>query len=50
MLTSKDPRNITFLTNQYDANGRVSRQTQADNSTYEFAYALDGNGKVTRTA
>ena len=38
-----------FLTNEYDTNGRVSRQTQADGSTYEFAYTLDGSGKVTQT-
>ena len=30
MLTLRDARGITFLTNEYDANGRVSRQTQAD--------------------
>ena len=49
MLTIKDPRNIVYLTNEYDANGRVSKQTLADNSTYLFAYTLDSNGKVTQT-
>jgi RHS repeat-associated protein len=49
MLTIKDPKNIVFLTNVYDANGRISQQTQADNTTYQFAYTLDGNGKVTQT-
>jgi YD repeat-containing protein len=49
MLTIKDPRGIVYLTNEYDANGRVSRQTQADSTTYEFAYTLDGGGKVTQT-
>jgi len=49
MLTLRDARNIVFLTNEYDTNGRVSRQTQADNTTYQFAYTLDGNGKVTQT-
>ncbi|HSE95191.1 MAG TPA: DUF6531 domain-containing protein, partial [Methylomirabilota bacterium] len=29
MATLKDARNIVFLTNEYDANGRVFRQTQA---------------------
>ena len=46
MLTIKDPRNIVYLTNEYDTNGRVIRQTQADSTTYQFAYTLDGNGRV----
>jgi RHS repeat-associated protein len=49
MLTIKDARGIVFLTNQYDTNGRVIRQTQADNSTYQFAYTVNGAGKVTQT-
>jgi RHS repeat-associated protein len=49
MLTIKDARGITFLTNEYDANGRVRKQTQADGSTYLFAYTLDANNKVTQT-
>ena len=49
MLTIKDARGIVFLTNEYDANGRVKKQIQADSTTYEFNYILDGNGKVTRT-
>jgi RHS repeat-associated protein len=49
MLTLKDARGIVFLTNQYDANGRIFRQTQADNTTFQFAYTLDANGKVTQT-
>ncbi|MDT5268357.1 MAG: hypothetical protein QOH49_543 [Acidobacteriota bacterium] len=49
MLTVKDGRAITFLTNQYDANGRVTRQTQADGTTYLFGYTLDTGGKVTQT-
>jgi RHS repeat-associated protein len=50
MLTVKDPRQIVYLTNLYDANGRVQKQTLADNSsTYQFAYTLDGNGNVTET-
>ena len=47
MLTLKDARGITYLTNHYDANGRVDLQTQADTTTYAFAYTLDGSGKVT---
>jgi YD repeat-containing protein len=46
MLTIKDARGIIYLTNQYDGNGRVTLQTQADSTTYQFAYTLDVNGKV----
>jgi RHS repeat-associated protein len=46
MLTLKDARNIVYLTNEYDANGRVSRQTQADSTSYQFAYTLDGSARV----
>ncbi|MGH8244957.1 MAG: DUF6531 domain-containing protein, partial [Gammaproteobacteria bacterium] len=49
MLTIKDAKGIVYLTNQYDANGRVTLQTQADNGTWQFAYTLDGNGIVTQT-
>jgi RHS repeat-associated protein len=48
LLTIKDPRNIVFQTNTYDANGRVTTQTQADGTTWEFDYTLDSNGKVTQ--
>src|SRR5207244_2949216 len=45
MLTIKDARQITYLTNQYDANGRVMKQTLGDNSTYQFDYGIDqGSG------
>ena len=49
MLTIKDPRGNVYLTNEYDADGRVSRQTQIDQGTYQFAYTVDGNGKITET-
>jgi RHS repeat-associated protein len=49
MLTLKDARQITYLTNEYDTNGRVTKQTQADGTFYLFAYTLNGSGKVTRT-
>jgi RHS repeat-associated protein len=45
----KDPRNITYLTVDYDANGRVQKQTQADSSFFQFSYSVDGNGNVTQT-
>lgn len=49
LLTIKDPRSITYLTNQYDSNGRVSQQTQADTGVFAFDYTLNGSGKVTQT-
>jgi len=56
MLTVEDARAIVFLTNQYDANGRVFKQTMADdtpanstdNPTFQFAYTTDTNGKITQ--
>jgi len=48
MLTIKDARGIVYLTNEYNSAGRVIKQTQADNSTYQFAYTLDTNGKITQ--
>lgn len=49
MLTIEDAKGIVYLTNEYDGNGRVITQTQADTSEYEFDYTLDGSGKVTQT-
>jgi RHS repeat-associated protein len=49
IATIKDPRNIVWLTNEYDAQGRVTRQTQADGTFYQLAYTVDGQGKVTQT-
>ncbi len=49
LLTMKEPNGNTHVTNTYDANGRVATQTQADSTTYQFAYTLDGNGNVTQT-
>ena len=49
MLTIKDARGIVYLTNTYNANGRVQTQTQADSTTYQFAYTLNGGGAVTQT-
>jgi YD repeat-containing protein len=49
MLTVKDARGIVYLTNEYDSNGRVTKQTQADNTTFQFAYTTDSNGKITQT-
>jgi RHS repeat-associated protein len=49
MTSIKDPRAITYVTNVYDANGRVTKQTLGDGGVYTFAYTLDGSGKVTKT-
>jgi RHS repeat-associated protein len=49
ILTINDARGITYLTNQYDGNGRVIKQTQADNSVFQFAYTVDANNHVTQT-
>ena len=43
-----DPRHNTMVVNDYDANGRVIKQTYADLTTNQFAYVLDGSGKVTQ--
>jgi RHS repeat-associated protein len=49
MLTVKDPRGNLFVQNEYDANGRVIKQTYADGGTNTLAYTLDANGQVTQT-
>jgi YD repeat-containing protein len=43
MLTIEDPRGTTYLTNQYDTNGRVTKQTLADGNTYQFAWTATSN-------
>lgn len=47
--TIKDPQGNLFVQNDYDANGRVQKQTYADTGTNLFAYTLDAAGKVTQT-
>lgn len=47
LATITDARGITYLTNQYDANGRVTQQTQANGSTYLFSWTLSGNATQT---
>src|SRR5438445_6511860 len=42
MLTVSVRRNNVMVTNQYDANQRVSQQTYPDNAIYRFAYTLNG--------
>jgi YD repeat-containing protein len=38
MLTLTDPRGIKFVTNTYDATGKVATQTLADGAVYRFTY------------
>ncbi len=49
MTTVKKPNGTLMVTNVYDANGRVQRQTLSDGGVYQFAYTLDGSGRVTQT-
>jgi len=50
LATIKDGRNIVYLTNHYDASGRVDHQTLADpNASYSFAYTTDQSGNITQT-
>jgi len=49
MISIMDPNKVVYLQNQYDDNDMVSLQTQADNSTFQFAYTLDSNSNVTGT-
>jgi RHS repeat-associated protein len=48
MATLTDARGIVYLTNAYDANSRISMQTQPDTTTWQLAYTLD-QGKVIQT-
>lgn len=50
LVSIKNGRNITWLTNSYDGSDRVTQQTLADPSaTYGFAYTTDGSGNITQT-
>jgi RHS repeat-associated protein len=49
MLTVKDRRGNIMATNEYDASGRVVKQTLTDGGIYQFAYTLNGSGKITQT-
>ncbi|WP_203912639.1 RHS repeat-associated core domain-containing protein [Rhizocola hellebori] len=50
VATITDPRGITYLTNQYDGNGRVQRQTLPGNAVTEFVYTLNGDKVVSTRA
>jgi len=57
MTSIKDARGIVYLTNEYDANGRVRKQTladdtpatNADNPKYFFNYVTNSGGNVIQT-
>ncbi len=49
MLTVTDAKGIVYLTNEYDGQGRVTKQTQADSTTYQFAYTVDISGAIVQT-
>ena len=48
MLTIKDARDNVYLTNHYDANGRVDQQTHIDTGVFYFTYQVDANDNVTQ--
>lgn len=48
LQTITDARGNVRLTNAFDTNGRVSQQTLAGGASYQVAYTLDTNGKVTQ--
>lgn len=45
LTTVTDARGKTYLTNVYDAAGRVGTQTLLGQGTFTFAYTLSGDGK-----
>ncbi|GAA1170769.1 hypothetical protein GCM10009654_29950 [Streptomyces hebeiensis] len=48
--TAVDARGITYMSNTFDANGRVKDQKLTEGATYAFDYALTGSGKGRVTA
>ncbi|WP_150118990.1 RHS repeat-associated core domain-containing protein [Massilia sp. NR 4-1] len=49
MLTVQDKRGNLMVSNVYDANNRVSKQTYADGGTNLFSYTLNAASKVVQT-
>ena len=49
MTSVTNARGNKYLQTAYDANGRVEKQTDGDGGTFEFAYKLNGEGKVEST-
>lgn len=49
MLTVTDRKGVVTVTNEYDANGRIAKQTMPGGAIYQFAYTLDAGGAVTQS-
>ncbi|MFF3967868.1 RHS repeat-associated core domain-containing protein [Streptomyces griseorubiginosus] len=49
IATAKDARGIVYMTNTYDANGRVKKQLLTEGQEYTFAYTTTGTGEITAT-
>ena len=49
MTSVTDARGNKYFETKYDANSRVEKQTDGDGGTFEFAYKLNGEGKVEST-
>ncbi|WP_329392110.1 RHS repeat-associated core domain-containing protein [Streptomyces sp. NBC_01716] len=45
--TATDARGITYMQNEFDADGRVKKQTLTEGAEYSFAYTQTGAGKIT---
>ena len=49
MTSIKDGRGKTYVENEYEATGRVSKQTLGDGGIYKFAYTENKEGQVEAT-
>ena len=49
MVSVQDPRGIVYIQNQYDSNGMITQQNEADGGIFTFAYTVDSYGNVTQT-
>lgn len=49
MATYQDPRLNVVFANLYWPDGRLKKQTLIDTATFQFAYTIDGQGRVTQT-
>ncbi|MFD7865554.1 RHS repeat-associated core domain-containing protein [Streptomyces sp. NPDC059783] len=47
IATAKDARGITYMTNTFQADGRVKKQVLTEGAEYSFAYTETGTGQVT---
>jgi YD repeat-containing protein len=49
MRTVENPRRIVAVTNDYDSEGRVLKQTLPDDSTWQFDYTTDTDDHISET-